>query len=239
VVVKVRAMRTFISAITLAALAAAPANAATRNFGVSGFDRIRVDGPFKVKLATGVAPFATASGGSPAALDSVTIDVQGRTLVVRSNRSSWSGYPGETKGPVEISIGTHDLTAAYLNGSGTLAIDKAKGLSFELSVQGAGSASIGSVAVDQLKVGISGTASATIAGTAPKLTAIVRGISALDASRLVSKDAVIGAQGSATVRANVSNSVKIDVQGPATIELAGKPACTVKSAGSASISGCR
>ena len=231
-------MRTFLS-IFIVLAAAAPADAASRNFGVSGFDRIRVEGPFKVKLATGVAPFATASGGSPAALDSVTIDVQGRTLVVRSNRSSWSGYPGEAKGPVEISIGTHDLNAAWLNGSGSLAIDKAKGLSFDLSVQGAGSASIGSVAVDQLKVGISGTASATIAGTAPKVTMIVRGISALDASGLASKDAVIGAQGSATVRANVSNSVKIDAQGPATIELAGKPACTVKSAGSATVSGCR
>jgi hypothetical protein len=88
-------------------------------------------------------------------------------------------------------------------------------------------------------VAISGTASAVIAGTAPKLTAIVRGISALDASGLESKDAIIGAQGSATVRANVSNSVKIEAQGPATIEIAGKPACTVKSAGSATVSGCR
>jgi hypothetical protein len=233
-------MRTCLPFVAVTALAfAAPADAATRNFGVSGFDRIRVEGPFKVKLTTGVAPFANASGGSPVALDSVTIDVQGRTLVVRSNRSSWSGYPGEAKGPVEISIGTHELTSATLNGSGSLAIDKAKGLSFDLAVQGAGSASIGSVAVDQLKVGISGTASATIAGKAPKVTMIVRGISALDASGLQSKDAVIGAQGSATVRANVTNSVKIDTQGPATIEIAGNPACTIKAAGSATINGCR
>jgi hypothetical protein len=233
-------MRIFLPLLALAALApAAPAEAATRNFGVSGFDRIRVEGPFKVRLTTGVAPFANASGGSVAALDSVTIDVQGRTLVVRSNRSSWSGYPGQAKGPVEVSIGTHDLNAASLNGSGSLAIDKAKGLSFDLSVQGAGSASIGSVAVDQLKVSISGTASATIAGTAPKLTAIVRGISSLDASGLETKDAIIGAQGPATVRANVTNSAKIDIQGAATVELAGRPACTVKAAGSATVSGCR
>ena len=231
-------MRTFLPALIFLA-AAAPADAATRNFGVSGFDRIRVDGPFKVKLATGVAPYATASGGSPAALDSVTIDVQGRTLIVRSNRSSWSGYPGEAKGPVEISIGTHDLSAAWLNGSGSLAVDKAKGLSFDLSVQGAGSASIGSVTVDHFKVAISGTGTASVAGTAPKLTAIVRGISSLDASGLVSKDAIIGAQGPATVRANVSNTAKVDAQGAATIELAGRPACTVKAAGSATVSGCR
>ena len=78
-----------------------PADAATRNFGVSGFDRIRVDGPFRVKLATGVAPFATATANSAGALDGLAIDVQGRTLVVRSNRKSWGGYPGEAAGPTQ------------------------------------------------------------------------------------------------------------------------------------------
>ena len=111
---------------SLAIAAAHPADAADRNFGVSGFDRVRVDGPYKVRLITGVASFATARG-SAAALDSVAMDVQGRTLIVRSNRSSWGGYPGEATGPVEITIGTHELTAAYVNGAGSLAIDKVRG----------------------------------------------------------------------------------------------------------------
>lgn len=232
-------MRYFIPAFALLACAAvAPADAATRNFGVSGFDRIRVDGPFKVRLATGVAPFAVATG-SAAALDSVAVDVHGRTLVVRSNRSSWGGYPGAANGPVEISIGTHDLSAAWLNGSGSLAIDKARGLTFDLSVHGAGSMSIGSVAVDQLKISIAGTGTASLSGLAPSLTAIVRGISTLDATSLVSKDATIGAQGPSTVRATVTNTAKVDAQGAATVELTGRPACTVKAVGSASVSGCR
>lgn len=231
-------MRIVIPIIALLACVPTPADAATRNFGVSGFDRIRVDGPFKVRLATGVAPFAIASGSGPG-LDSVTIDVQGRTLVVRSNRSSWGGFPGEAKGPVEISIGTHELTAAYLNGSGSLAIDKVRGLSFDLSVQGAGSASIGSVAVDQFKVSISGIGSAAVAGVAPKLTAMVRGVSTLDASGLVSKDATIGAQGNATVKATVTGTAEVDALGAAVIDLAGRPACTVKAVGSATVGGCR
>jgi hypothetical protein len=231
-------MRIVIPIIALLACVPTPADAAARNFGVSGFDRIRIDGPFKVRLATGVAPYAVANGSGPA-LDSVTIDVQGRTLVVRSNRSSWGGYPGEAKGPVEISIGTHELTAAYLNGSGSLAIDKVRGLSFDLSVQGAGMASIGLVAVDQLKVSISGIGSAIVAGVAPKLTAMVRGVSTLDASGLISKDATIGAQGSATVKATVTGTVEVDALGAAAIGLEGRPACTVKAVGSATISGCR
>ena len=169
----------------------------------------------------------------------MAIEVNGRTLVVRGNRSSWGGYPGAAKGPVEISIGTHELTAAWLNGAGSLAIDKAKGLSFDLSVQGAGTASIGAVAVDQLKVALSGTASASIAGSAPKLTAIVRGISTLDAPGLTTKDATIGAQGPATVRLTVTDTAKVDAQGAAAVALTGNPACIVKAVGSATVSGCR
>jgi hypothetical protein len=239
--VKVRAnMRILLlaAAASFAIAAAAPAAAADRNFGVSGFDRVRVDGPYKVRLITGVAPFATASG-STAALDSVAMDVQGRTLIVRSNRSTWGGYPGEATGPVEITIGTHELGGAWLNGAGSLAIDKVRGLSFDLSVEGSGAASIGLAAVDQLKVSIAGTGSARLAGTAPKLTAIVRGVSSLDASALTVKDATIGAQGPATVRATVTNSAKVDAKGPAVVDLAGSPACTVTAAGSATITGCR
>jgi hypothetical protein len=231
-------MRTFLLLLAILACAAAPADAATRNFGVSGFDRVRVDGPFKVRLATGVAPFAVASG-TPMALDSVAMEVQGRTLIVRNNRSSWGGYPGEAKGPVEISIGTHELTAAWLNGAGSLAIDKVRGLSFELWVQGAGDASIGSVAVDQFKVSLSGTATARLAGAAPKLTAVVRGISTLEASALVAKDATIGAQGPATVKANVTGTAKVDALGAAAVGLDGNPACTVKAVGSSIVTGCR
>ena len=232
-------MRIFTTLALIAAWAApAPAGAATRNFGVSGFDRIRVDGPFKVSLKVGVAPFAVATG-STTAVDAVAIEVNGRTLVVRGNRLSWGGYPGEAKGPVEISIGTHELTAAWLNGAGSLAIDKAKGLSFDLSVQGAGTASIGAVALDQLKISLSGTASASIAGSAPKLTAIVRGISTLDAPGLTTKDATIGAQGPATVRLTVTETAKVDAQGAAAVALTGNPACIVKAVGSATVNGCR
>lgn len=233
-------MRTF--PIALAAAAAltvvAPAQAATRTFGITSFTKVRVDGPFKVSVATGVAPFARASG-SAAALDRVAVDVQGDTLVVDSSTSSWGGYPGADSGPVEISVGTHDLTNAWLNGAGTLAIDGVKGLSFALSVQGSGAAEIARVQSDQLNVSIVGTASARLAGQTRKLTALVRGISTLQASGLAARDAVIGAEGASTIDASAANSVTVEASGPATIRLTGGGSCTVKASGSASVSGCR
>jgi hypothetical protein len=232
-------MRTFLIAAIAAAAIAVPATAATRNFGVNSFDKIRVEGPYKIKLTTGVPVFARASGGS-AALDRISIESQGSTLIVHPNRSSWgSGYPGQDLGTVEIEIGTHELVSAWLNGSGVLGIDKVKGLSFDLSVQGSGSTSIAQVDVDQLNVTVAGTGNATLAGRAAKTTAIIRGISSLDATGLVVKDATIGADGAATIKAQVTNSAKVDASGPATIAFTGKPACTVRVSGSTSVSGCK
>lgn len=230
-------MRTFLIAAALVVLAV-PANAETRNFGITSFEKVRVDGPFRVRLTTGVAPFATASG-SPAALDRVAIEVRGNTLVVHNNLDSWGGYPGKDAGPVEVSLGTHDLSAAWLNGSGMLSIDRVKGLSFNLSVQGSGAGEIGEANVDQLNVSVVGTASARLAGEAAKVTAVIRGISTLDASSLLVRDASLGADGAATISASIRNSVTIDATGPATVRLTGNPSCTLRVAGSASVSGCR
>ncbi|HEY8591947.1 MAG TPA: DUF2807 domain-containing protein [Sphingomicrobium sp.] len=231
-------MRSFLLPAAALIALATPAGAATRNFGITGFTKIRVDGPFKVRLATGVAPFAKASG-SASALDRLAISVQGETLVVRSNTAAAGSYSGNDNGLVEISAGTHELSAAWLNGSGSLAIDRVKALKFDLSVQGSGAAEIGQAAVDQLNINALGTASARVGGKAGKLTAVVRGISSLDAAALIVKDATLGAEGAATIAANVSGSVKLDASGPATVRLAGRPACTLRVSGAATVSGCR
>mgnify|MGYP003576009440 CR=1 FL=1 len=220
---------------SLPASAAAPT--AQRNFSVTGFDRIRVDGPYQVTLKTNVAPFARATG-TAASLDGVSVKVEGRTLVIREGTGGWGGYPGEGRGPVTIEVGTHDLNAIYINGPGALEVDRVKGLSFELSIQGSGMARINQVDVDQMKVGVAGAATTRLAGRAAKLTATVSGTSTLDAETLAAKDAVVGAEGPVQVRASVGNTAKVNALGLASVVLAGGAACEVKAQGSASITGC-
>jgi hypothetical protein len=228
--------------LALLALASLPAGAATpttqRSFSINSFDRIRVDGPYKVTLRTNVAPYARA-GGTAASIDGVSIKVEGRTLVIRAGSGGWGGYPGEGRGPVSIEVGTHDLSAAYINGPGALTVDRVRGLGFELSIQGSGVARIDRVDVDQMKVGISGAATTQLAGRTAKLTATVRGTSSFEADGLQVKDAVIGAEGPSTVRLGVTNSAKVDASGLATVTLTGNPACTVKAQGSANVEGCK
>lgn len=228
-----------LSLLILAALAiSAPVAAAERNFGVEDFSRIRIDGPFKVRLITGVAPFAKATGPMDA-LDDVAIDIEGDTLVVHANASNWSSFPGGNAGIVSIAIGTHDLSSAWINGSGKLDIDRVKGPSFEVTVAGSGAASVGNLAVDTFKLGMSGSGSALIAGTAPTVTAIVRGASSFDGSALIAKDATLGAEGTAVIKLTATDAVILDTQGPATVTLNGGPACTLRADGPAEVTGCR
>lgn len=224
----------------LAALAiatASPADAATRTFTITGFDRIRVDGPYRVKLATGVAPFARAEG-SAAALEAVSLDVEGRTLIIRRKSAAHSNR-AQRPGPVAISVGTHELAAAWLNGAGGLAIDKVKGQRFDLAVSGSGSAEVGALAVDRLNLSVSGTAKVALGGAAESANLSIRGASSVDASALTAKSASIATSGAATVSLTASDTARVESSGLATIALAGEPACTISPASSAEISGCR
>ena len=231
-------MKAWFPAFCLGAVLASPANGAERNFSVTSFDRIRVDGPYKVKLTTGVPPFAVAKG-SPAAIDKLSLGVEGRTLVVRSNPGSWGGgFPGDTQGPVEVEIGTHDLSQAWLNGAGTLAIDRVRGLTFDVALQGSGSVAIGNADVDQMKIGISGAGNVTVAGKAPRLSAIVRGTSTLDAAGLTTKDALVGAEGPSEVKLIATATARVDARGTSSVSIGGNPSCTVKAEGSAVVTGC-
>lgn len=232
-------MRSFLTAALGAALlSATPAGAATRNFGITSFEKVRVDGPFRVTLHTGVAPYARALG-SQAALDRVDIDTSGNTLTIRKSLSAWGGDKGQDIGTVEIVLGTHDLSSAWMSGSGTITIDRVKGQTFDLAVNGSGGAEVGDARVDQLTVSLVGTASARLAGEAGKTTVQVRGVSSLAAGALNSDNAVLNADGAATIETSVRDTVKVNASGPATIRLGGRPSCTLRVSGSAEISGCR
>jgi hypothetical protein len=225
-------------ALLAAAILASPAHAADRTYSVTNFDQVRVQGPYKVRLVTGVAPYARASG-SIQGLDGISIDVSSQILTIRRNSSAASGYPGQPAGPVEIEIGGHDLRSASIVGSGSLDISAVRGMTFSLTLEGAGAARVGNIEVDQLKLWIAGSASAALSGTAKSATFLVRGTSALDAAELAVKDAVIGGEGPAVIRANVSNAAKVTAQGVSQVMLEGAPACTVKASGSATVDGCQ
>lgn len=227
-----------ILALFLILVAASPLVAAERNYTVTDFTRVRVEGPYAVTLATNVAPFARAVG-SQRGLDRVWLRVEGRTLIIRVDRAAWGGAPDEQAGPVTISVGTHDLEQATLSGSGSLAIDRVRGLNFALSSYGSGAASIAEAAVDRLRLSANGSGSLRVGGETKQLDATLNGPGLIDASELIAKDATLSAMGPASLRATVTNNAKLNATGTATIAIDGGAACERKVSGSAIVTGCR
>jgi hypothetical protein len=216
------------------ALSAAPALAAERRYSVTDFDRIQVDGPFQVMLTTGRAGSAMASG-SNAGMDRVSIDVQGRTLRVRPNRSAWGGYPGEGAGPVRIFLSTHALRGAVLAGSGSLSIDKSRTMRFDASVSGSGRIDIGSIEADTLAVALLGSGKITVGGKANSLRATIQGAGDFDAEGLNVEDAQINADTSGLITVAVRRAATVTSSGQGDTKIIGSPACTVKSSGSGQV----
>ncbi|WP_331040816.1 head GIN domain-containing protein [Allosphingosinicella sp.] len=218
----------------LAIALAAPAQAADRRVTITDFDRVQVDGPFEVVLATGKPPSATISG-STEATDRVSVEVQGRMLRVRPNRSAWSGYPGATTAPAKITLSTHDLRSATVVGSGSLSIDKVKTMRFDASLSGSGRLSMPKVEADTLIVGLVGSGAIEVGGKAKTVRAGVQGTGDLNAQALTAEDAEINADTAGTINMAVRRAATVNGTGSGDTVIAGSAACTVKLLGSGQI----
>ena len=218
----------------LAFAAAVPASAAERTYSITDFDRVQVDGPYRVTLTTGRSSAARAEG-STEALDHLSIDVQSGTLRVRRNRSAWGSPPAAGAGAVTVTLTTRDLRNASVIGSGSLDIDRAKGLRVDFSVSGSGRLSVASVEADNLVVGLLGGGRITLAGRTKQLRANVQGSGDLAAAALSADDAQIGSDTAGNVAVGVAKTAKVTATGAGDVEIIGSPTCTVQAKGSGQV----
>ena len=222
-------MRKFIAALALAAvpalLGAAPAQAAERRYSVTDFDRVVVEGPFQVTIATG-RPSTAAATGSADALDRVSVEVQGRTLRIRPNRSAWGGYPGAAAGPVTIALATREIRGASVHGAGSISVGRIAGLRLDLNVEGSGRIAAPDVNADTLVVGLIGSGRIDVSGRAGELRADVHGWAELDASALASQGATIVTDSAGRVAVSAARQASVTASGIGDVEITGAASCT-------------
>jgi hypothetical protein len=218
----------------LALAAAFPAQAAERSYSVTDFDRVQVDGPYRVTLATGLSSAARAEG-SAEALDQLSIDVQGGTLRVRRNRSAWGAQSNQAAGPVTVVLATRDLRNAAVIGSGSLDVDRASGLRVDLSVSGSGRLTVADVQADNLVVGLVGGGRIALAGRAKQLKATVQGSGDLAAAGLATDDALVASDSAGNVTVAAARAARVTATGSGDVEIVGSPSCTVQAKGSGQV----
>ena len=212
--------------LVAAAAFASPASAAERRYSITDFDRVVVEGPYTVRLTTG-RPSSAVANGSQQSLDRVSVEVVGRTLRIRPNRSVSGGYPGDRTGPVTVEIGTRELRSATVAGPGSLTIDRAAGLRVDLGLEGSGRLSVGALAADVVTLGAIGSGRVELGGRTEQLRANVHGTADFDGTRLVAEAATISTDSAGRVAVGVSERATVAASGLGEVEIIGSPACTV------------
>jgi hypothetical protein len=223
-----RMIRVSLALLALLA-AAAPVAAAERRYSVTDFERIVIEGPYIVRLSVGRSTTAIGTG-SQAALDRTAVDVQGRTLRIRRNRTNWSGNStsGGQDGPLTIDVTTGSLRSARVIGPGRLDIDRAEGLRVDLIVEGSGRLTATNVDADNLQIGLAGAGTIELAGAAESVIADIQGTGNVEASRLRVENATITTGTTGEVGLQVVRAATINAFGLGTVSVTGGAACTLR-----------
>jgi hypothetical protein len=208
------------------AFAAAPAPAADRPYPVSDFDRLVVEGPYRVRLVVGGATTAIASG-TRGGLDRVSIESAGQTLRIRPRRHQWGANPGTDPGPVTIALRTRTLRSVRLLGPAVLEVEGAGGLAVEFMVEGSGTLRATRVAADALSLGLLGAGSLEVAGTAKTLRGQFQGTGSVAAAGLAADSATITTNTVGSVALRVSGRAEVTAYGLGIVTIAGSPACVL------------
>ncbi len=207
-------------------LAAAPAIAAERRYPVGGFDRVRVEGAFEVTHAAG-SPQATV-GGAAAAIENVTLRVDGTTLVVRMGGQGWGERFADTStGPIIVALSSPTLRSVLVTAGGRLTAGRVRGERLDLTLGGSGAITVGEVAVEQLAATLVGTGTITLAGRAGKARLVTNGPARIDAGKLLVDELTVLLDGPGETQAAARYSAKITNLGLGAVAVAGTPKCTV------------
>jgi hypothetical protein len=215
-------------------LASHSAQAAERVFTVTDFDKVQVEGAYRVVLTTGCASAAKASGAR-AALDGLSVEVEGMTLRIRRDASAWGGNRDDRSEPVIITLATRTLRSASVNGAGSLSVGKVQAMRLDLTVAGSGRIEAAGVQVDNLSLNLLGSGQLTIAGKAKTARAEIHGSGNLEAAALTVDDAQIVSDTAGDVKLAATRSARVTASASGNVEVAGTAACTVKALGTGRI----
>lgn len=203
-----------------------PALAAERSVGVGTFDRVRVDGAFDVRIATGKPPRATLSGDSRA-LEFVDLRVDGTTLTLR-RRSDDVATSRIAASPVIVTLSAQTLQSASILGGGRLAITGMRTTRADLSVAGTGTISVEELEAQQANASVVGGGAITLAGRALHARLSTNGPGSIDASGLAADDLVVRLDGPGETLAQARYVANVSTTGLGRVVVTGNAKCTVR-----------
>lgn len=210
-------------ACALALLIAGPAQAAQRDVLVGGFERVRVSGPFEVRIAVG--PPSAHIEGDEAALDGVDVDAEGDTLTVRPRGTSAAG---PRSGPAVVTLTSLTLRSVAVAGGARVSAERVGGERVDLAVNGSGTLSVTAADAIDLSATVIGAGSIAVAGKAARARLLTNGPGGIDADGLEADALTVRLDGPGATRARARYTAGVVNTGAGSVSVAGNATCTVR-----------
>ena len=221
-------------ALSISLAYAAPAHADIKRFGITSYDRIEVRGDMIVDIAPSHLISAVAEG-SRAALETLSLEVVNRTLMVSQRSEGAYGPRRASDGPIRLRLTAQNLATIDLRGSGQITARLLRGPEIIVALDGPGRIDAAIPAGSSVATRSTGSGSIVLSGRARSLQATASGSSSIDAATLGVRDLVVRASGTGASRFAASATARIIATGEANVDVAGRPRCTVSNTGAGTV----
>jgi hypothetical protein len=241
--------------VALAALTACSSSASaqteTRDYPLSGFDRVDLAAAGDVTVTNGPR-FSIHAEGDADAIERLEPVVRDSTLVLGWKKGFHIGR-GHQK--LRIAVTMPRVAGATLSGAGSVTVDKAGGQTVDaalsgsgkiivrqiaaqtaaLHISGSGDITAGQVDAKMAALHISGSGHIVTAGRADRIEAHVSGVGSIEAQKLAAHDGDLHMSGSGSIEAHADGTVNAQVSGVGSIDVTGGAHCTTRKSGVGSI----
>lgn len=205
-----------------------PAQGADRRWGIASFDRLRVEAPVEVRVATGAAPRATASAGDPRLLERLSIEASGGTLVVRLASEDMRGPFRRDGAPLMVTLATPRLSGVALTAPGRVTVAGLAGERVTVAVTGTGTVAATAVDAQTLTATLVGSGSVTLAGRAATARLSTNGPGLIDAAALTTGSLSVLLDGAGETRGAARYDAQVNTTGLGRVTVTGNPKCSVR-----------
>lgn len=215
-------------------LLASAALADSRRYGLVSFDRVEVVGDMIVEIIPGHRIGAVADA-SRASLETLSLEVNGRTLTIRQVAEGPYGPRRASDGPIRIRLATPALQQVLLRGAGQVRGAALRGRDIRIAVDGPGRVEANVAAGEAVQLRVVGSGQIVVGGRSRDLTAITNGAGGIDASMMPVRDLVVRASGSGLNQFSASATAQVTSTGAANVTVAGRARCEVRNLGAGTV----
>jgi hypothetical protein len=210
----------------------ASAQTVTRDYPLSGFDRIDLSAAGDVTVTNG-ARFAVHAEGDAESVERLLPQVRGSTLVLGWKPGTHGSH---VQRKLKIAVTMPMIAGAAVSGAGDMNIDRAIAPSFDARVSGSGQLAIARLETRNAAVTLAGTGELTAAGRADHIDATVSGVGSLDIKKLMVRDGTMRLSGTGSIDAHATGTIDATVSGIGSIDIAGGAHCTIHKSGLGDVS---